>query len=135
MLAALLRRVRWPWGPCRRSHQDQVSPCHGPASSRAPPAVTALPRCALTASKCAAGHCKVSEGDKEQCLQRQEGEDTIPSAGQRCPGCLSFCRTREGWEQGEIPDIKTRLLTHLLTGELQTYKGKPQKGEGKEWGK
>lgn len=75
----------------------------------------------------------MSEGDKEQCPQ--EGEDTTPSAGQRCPGCLSPCRAREGWEQGEIPDTKTRLLAHPLMGELQTYKGKPQKGESKEWGK
>lgn len=92
----------------------------------------------LTASKCAGGHCKVSEGDKEQCPQCQEGEVTNPSAGQRCPGCLSLCRAGEWWEQilkGGIPDTKTRLLGHLPMGEVQTYKGKPQKGQSKKCGK
>lgn len=85
----------------------------------------------LTASKCADGHCKVSEGDKEQCPQCQEGEDTTPSAGQRCPGCLSLRRAREGWEQRGIPDTKTRLLAQLLMAEVQTYKGNLRKAKAK----
>lgn len=49
-------------------------------------------------------------------------------------GVLAACPSA-GPGKGGIPGTKTRLLAHLLMGEVQTYMGKPQKGESKECGK